>query len=180
MRRRLVCSNWEMTDNSDPGRDDVAAHDEDIDDDGTLDATITVTTRHIDAAGNDGGEDLEVTTVEELDLDGDGIADIVATTTTTYVDRDHDGKVDEVYENTITRTDLDGDGTVDILDVVASTSRDLDGEGVFEVVDQWEATGIDLDSDGRIEGEEISIDHVSEHAHGDHVEHDHPHSNEAD
>ena len=159
--------NWLAMDDTQAPDPEEQAHDEDLDDDGALDATITVSTRHVDAAGHDGGDDLEVTTVEELDLDGDGHADIVATTTTTYLDRDHDGVVDEIHETTITRTDLDGDGVVDIVDIVATTSRDVDGDGVLEVVDQWEATGVDLDADGVIDASEITIDHVSDHVHED-------------
>ena len=73
--------------------DGTRTHDEDLDGDGAFDATITVTERHTDHAGERPGDDLEITTVEEVDLDGDGHADIVATTTTTYLDRDHDGVV---------------------------------------------------------------------------------------
>jgi hypothetical protein len=42
---------------------------------------------------------------------------------------------------------------------------------VLQVVDQWEATGVDLDADGTIDADEITIDHVSAHAHDD----AHPH-----
>lgn len=151
-----------MDDPSDQAEPAVDRHDEDIDGDGALDATITVTSSHPGAADDGVGADLEVVRVEEIDLDGDGSPDIVATTTTTYLDRNHDGLVDEIQETTVTRTDLDGDGVVDIVDVVATTSRDVDHNGVLEVVEQWEATGVDLDGDGVIDSDEITIDHVSQ------------------
>ena len=78
----------------DGAMDAQGSHDEDLDSDGQIDATISVTSRQTHHEGAHPGDDLEVTTVEEVDLDGDGHADLVATTVTTYLDLDGDGTID--------------------------------------------------------------------------------------